>query len=225
MRYNLVNTDNLEPEDIEKLVLEGASFRIFKYRIALIAIAFSRISPAILIRNEADFKLYRNKYNLKTFLFGLWFFPFGPINVFQTIKFNNSGAIDITGDILLNLGYYNKDSQIIDLVNIYTLFDHLPKSDFKELKTALLEFCHRKIEIREVYAGKYINVENNCEPPYLIGVNADLSKESIEDEMKKLIYKKFHKFAQFEIFIKLDDPDLYDTIVKQGQEIIKKKGM
>jgi hypothetical protein len=221
VKYFLQNTTGLTAETIAAALKQGATFIVFKYRVSLLAVSYQRLSPAILIRNAEERNAFRKKYNRKALLLGPWFFPSGPYFVYDSVRFNNSGGMDVTRDILANLEHFDHHEQSVEMYVVDTVFTPIPKEDLKELERAILEFCTDYNGIREVYAGKYVNVDKYSEPPYMIGVDTHKELQVIEQELRPLVYKRFHDFVQFIFFTKASDPVNFEKIQRQGQAIKK----
>jgi hypothetical protein len=224
MKYVLENTGDLTAEQLAAAIAKGGKFIVFRYQVSLLAVSFLRLSPAIFIRHADELNAYRKKYNLKAWLMGLWFFPTGPFSVARAIRFNNSGGLDVTVDILQNLEFFDREAKSVEIKTVDTVFGHLPKDELKELKSAVLDYCTDFNGIRELYAGRFVNVGEGTEPPYMIGADTDKECALLEKELKALIYTRFNDFVPFVFFTAKQDPQLYEKIVRQGQAI-KKKGV
>ena len=137
MKYKLENIDGLNTEDIKRKIDAGCTFKIFSYRISLVAISLKRLSPAFLIHNENELKTFQKKYNLITTLFGPWFIPSGPFNTYSAIRFNNKGGLDVTNDIRINLEFFNQVEKTVDIKTAYTLFTEISVDEFRELEKSI----------------------------------------------------------------------------------------
>lgn len=220
MIYKLLNTQGLTREQITEKVNSGYTFRIFRYQVALVAVTFFRLSPAILIKDESEMRECISKYNARSWFFGLWFFPTGPLNVIRTVRLNNKGGVDVTKDILLNLENYNLQEGIVDMKMAYTLFDKMDdRTDYKELCKSINAFRTENPAVKNFYAGRYINVNEHEETPNIIAIDFNGNKEKMEEELKAHLYKRFHKFVKFTFLYKHENPELFERIMEQGEKV------
>lgn len=217
MIHKLINTEKLNKEEIAELINKGAKFILFKYNVALVATTFTRVSPAILITSANQLKKHKRKYNLYSLFFGPWFIPTGPFNVYNTIKLNNSGGIDVTKDIEINLEHYNPLEKTIEIKNIDTEFAHISKGELRELHKALKNYSPDNLSMESIYVGKFINVEEYVEPHYVVGFKAELEENHIE-EIFACIYTRFRSYVPFEIIDQ--NSDLFKKLERQGQKVI-----
>lgn len=182
MIYKLSNVNGLTSEDIIDRIDKGYSFRVFRYQIALVAVTFFRLSPAFFVKDEEEARELSKKFNIRSWLFGLWFIHTGPINVMRSVRLNNGDGINVTKDILLNLDTYNRAENTVQIKKVYTLFDKLDdRTDFKELTKALNAFRNQNHSVKNVYVGRYLNVEENIIPPIVIAMDTDGDKALIEN--------------------------------------------
>lgn len=220
MKYKLGNIENLDALTLKKQIVEqGAKFIIFKYKISIIALSFDRLSIAYCVRNKEEFKQLKQKYNFRTMLLGLWAFPWGPFETYSTIKLNNNGGIDVTQDVLLNIETYNKEDKSIFIEKMYTQFSPVSKHDLKEVKKAFAAYYKQSREIEALYIGKYINIEEGLEPPYMVGIKSKVAKPEIKEKLEELFYQKFYSFAQVFFFFESENEELFEKIKEQGQYI------
>jgi|VirMetMinimDraft_7_1064189.scaffolds.fasta_scaffold133173_1 hypothetical protein len=219
MEYKLANTKSIEVSEIKKQLALGAKFVVFRYQISFIAISFERYSPVYLIQNKAELKKLQHKYNQKTMLLGPWSFPWGPFESYSAIKVNNAGGLDVTKDIILNLDFYDKESNTIVLKEMHTVFGSLSKSDFKEVKKAFSAYLSKTKRIEAIYIATYINVDEYTEPPFMIGLNTTLDKSIVAEQLKELFYQRFYPMTELVLFLKSEDEELFLKIKEQGQQI------
>jgi hypothetical protein len=222
IEYQLANTNSIEVSEIKKQLTSGAKFIVFRYQISFIAISFERYSPVYLIRDKTELISLQNKYNQITLLLGPWSFPWGPFGSYSAIKINNAGGIDVTKDIALNLDFYDKENNKIVLKEIHTVFGQLSKSDFKEVTKAFSTYLSKTRKIEALYIATYINVDENIDPPFMIGLNTTLDKDKITKELKELFYERFYSVTELIIFFKNEDEELFLKIEEQGEKIINR---
>ena len=214
LNYKLENINGASLSDILQILKSGGRFIIFYYRVSIIAVSFQRLSPAILIRNDDEFQLYRKKYNKKAFILGFLFFPLGPLLSLKEYKLNNKGGLNVTGDILLNLTEMGLKNNEVVMKEMYTIFGNVGKSEMKYFEKILYQYGKETSIVLEIYVATFINVEEYEEPPYCIGVALSDSSRIDEESINKLLYKQFRSFVQFEYF------DLNNT--DDGGEIPKR---
>lgn len=219
IEYQLANTNSIEVSEIKRQLASGAKFIVFRYQISFIAISFERYSPVYLIRNKAELKPLQNKYNQITLLLGPWSFPWGPFGSYSAIKINNAGGMDVTKDITLNLDFYDKEQNKIVLKEMHTVFGPLSKSDIKEITKAFSAYLSKTKKIEALYIATYINVDENIEPPFVIGLITTLDKDEIIKELKELFYERFYSVTELVIFLKNEDEELFLKIEEQGTRI------
>ncbi len=221
MKQSLINTEGLSKEDILEKIASGGRFIVFQYTLSLGLVSFYRLTRPILVCSNQEFVKYRNKYNLMSWLFGLWFIPTGPYRVVKSLKINNRGGIDTTKDIEVNIETYDVSSCEIELVQMDTIFGHLPDSELKEVRKALSAYLEQNETVISSYAALFINVEEYVEPPYIIGVERKFEK-SLDEEIRSHFYKRFRKFVQLEIWYKDMDNEAYEKLERQGHKLVGK---
>lgn len=156
-----------------------------------------RLSKVYFIPSGTDKAKYARKYNIISLLIGWWGLPGGPIAVHKSILLNNSGGVDVTDDVYLNLtknGYLNGRFQ---LKQSFTKFTHPPKSELKE-HLKIFKALKESNEIKNLpIIGIYIDGEEGIEPPTIIGFTENIGmKRSL---ITKAIYKRFSKHFEFEL--------------------------
>ena len=76
---NIQGIENLTADELNKELLNGATFRRFKYVISVIFVTYLKQSPIIFIRTKENYLVKGLPYALKTLFFGWWGVPHGPI--------------------------------------------------------------------------------------------------------------------------------------------------
>lgn len=218
----IVISDDIPWEHLKDRIEKGQKFIVFGYCISLVAISLKRLSPPIFIENEQQFLKYKRKYNLISYLFGWWGFPWGPIFSLRYIRSNNRGGVDVTKDILLNLtevDYKNKQVLVVKhdlLFNVPIGFD---RKAF--VKTIARDFDDDQ-EIKKIVVGLFLNT-GHSEPYYIIGILAKSSFALYPDRFLLSLRKEFHKNVYFEFLDLEEDTDVGKKLEQQGELMFDRK--
>ncbi len=222
IKHQLLNLKQESSAEIVNQIKEGGKFIVFYYRLAILAVSYQRLSPAVFIRNPEEFDFYRKKYNKMALLKGLLYFPFGPLPALKEIKLNNKGGLDVTGDILLNLNDKDLKNEVVYIRQMHTLFGHVSKTDLKYFKKTLLKYAQENPEVETIVVGTYINVDQNEEPPFCIGIGIKDKEHTQIEEVEKALYKEFRSFNQFihfDLNAEGEDAEISKKFKSQGQLI------
>jgi hypothetical protein len=229
MNYKLIIDHDINLSSLKEKVETGGRFVVFSYCIGLGAIALKRMSPAILIENEAQLHYYRKRYNRINYIFGWWAIPYGLMLTPNYIIANNKGGVDVTEDILLNITEASLKEKQIEFRKTTMLFDFPDKSDEKIFRKHFAGIMADTYEIKRLVVGWYLNVENGTAPFYLIGIDASDYYEKYIENLKKRLYTDFFKRVHFEFIDISDNEDiikdvfLMERLLKQGLVINKEK--
>ena len=88
------------------------------------------------------------------------------------------------------------------------------------MQKALGTYSIDQSDVKTIYTGYFVNIEEHIEPHVVIGVDSDLDIELLEFEILKLLKRRFRSFVPFEIFKAKDQPEFFERLVEQGTEII-----
>ena len=222
IKHQLLNIKKETAAQVIEQIKAGGKFIVFYYRLAILAVSYQRLSPAIFIRNQEEFEFYRKKYNKMALLKGFLYFPFGPLPALKEIKLNNKGGLDVTGDILLNLNETDLNNEVVYIRQMHTLFGHVAKTDLKYFKKTLLKYAQSNPEIECITVGTYINVNQHEEPPFCIGVAIKEKEHTQFEEVEKFLYKEFRSFnhfIHFDLNAQGEDAEISKKFKSQGQVI------
>lgn len=94
----------------------GGRIMTYGYCISILAITFRLMSAPYFIKAAEMNSKYRAKYNLRSYLFGWWGLPWGPIYTIDMLRINSEkkgGGIDVTDNVKQRLQekYDNGDLQ------------------------------------------------------------------------------------------------------------------
>ncbi|GAB5557454.1 MAG: hypothetical protein SchgKO_16670 [Schleiferiaceae bacterium] len=216
VEQKLSNTENLSAEEIQRKIEDGATFKVFRYRIGVLALSLDRFSPAILISNSSEQEAYRKKYNRMNYWLGWFYLRRGPFNWITPIRFNNKGGMDVTLDIVKNLENYDSSENTVKLEVMDTLFRPIAKSYVTEVKKATQSLFNSNSKVKSIWVGEFINVEDNQETPFIIGINAH-GADIHPEEILEPIYKRFQSYVSFEVIDQ--DSELFEALQRQGSVV------
>lgn len=212
MKHKIIVPENITFEGLKQEIVQGGKFIVYSYCISLFfAVTLRRISPAYLVPASGPAKNIKNKYNLYNYLFGWWQIPVGLPATFRNIKINNQGGLDVTEDIMLNITEAAFREKEVELVTTNLLFDLPEKPDIKALQKVLHKHISPELQLEELYFGNYINVPDDEDPYFVIGIRSRQPFEAVKKGLDKAIRKEFYKRVYFEYINQ--DPDAEEEIV------------
>ena len=221
MKYKLVIKDNFSLDELRNEIQNGGRFIVFPFCISLIfAVTLKRFSSAIFFKNGESILKFKSKYNLISYIFGWWCIPWGPIQTITNIRINNSGGMDITDDILLNITEQALEAKEIDLKFTNLLFDKPSKSEIKAFKKAIFNKFEENYKIDKAVVGKFINEEYNNGTHYIIGLSIEGEFEKYSDPLKKALLTQFFKHVQIDLLDLSIDSVEAKLLLEQG-EVLK----
>lgn len=215
MEIKLANHNNYTFDEVISAKTNGGAFITYQWLIPIpVFFPIRRLSKVYFIPNGMKKSKYAKKFNIITLLIGWWGVPWGPFAVYKTIGLNNSGGIDVTDDVYLNIdktGYLNGS---FELKKSFTKFVHPPKSELKELLKVFTALIESK-EIKEFpIIVVYIDCEEGVEPYTFIGFSQDIVRK--RDLITKAIYKRFRKHYKFELVQLNNGFSLSQELTTQG---------
>lgn len=217
MKHKIIVPENITFEGLEQEIAQGGKFIVYSYCISLFfAVTLRRISPAYLVRASGTAKKIKNKYNLYNYLFGWWQIPVGLPTTFHNIKVNNRGGLDVTEDIMLNITEAAFREREVALVTTNLLFDLPGKPDIKALQKVVRKHIGPELQLEELYFGNYINVPDDEDPYFVIGMRSKQAFETVKKDLDKAIRKVFYKHVRIE-YINLD-PDAEEEIFNVNED-------
>jgi hypothetical protein len=216
MQYKLVLEEDINLQSLRERIKQGGKFIVFSYCISLFAITLKRMSPAIFIENETQFRKYKRYYNGINLLFGWWGIPWGLFYTPNYIRANNKGGIDVTEDVLLNVTDESLKEKRMEFLHTSMLFDYPSKSDEKIFLKQFNIIISKLQEIDTLAVGWYLNVENGYAPFYLIGISSSDYYANYETEIKKHLYQDFYKHVPFQFINLSEQGTLVTHLLKQG---------
>ncbi|GEM_PF-685444 len=233
MKHKIIVPENTTFEGLKQEIAQGGRFVVYSYCISLFfAVTLRRISPAYLIPASGTTKNIKHKYNLYNYLFGWWQIPVGLPTTFRNIKINNRGGLDVTEDIMLNITAAAFREREVELITTNLLFDLPEKPDIKALQRVLHKHIGPELQLEELYFGNYINVPDNEDPYFVIGIRSRQAFETVKKDLDKAIRKEFYKRVHFtyinldpgakeEIFNLNEDKAWASLLVQQGVKLIE----
>jgi hypothetical protein len=222
MKYQLYFDEPTDMEQIRAQVEAGGRFVVYSYCISLIAVALTKLSPAILILSEESHKRHRNKYNLLTALFGWWAFPYGPFRSVEIIRSNNKGGFDVTEDIMLNLREEHLITGEIDLVETNMLFSEPEYWDLKAFEKTLTRYFEEDSSVLKIVVGMYVNTAEYEEVTRTIGIEVKVDFEGYVEKMKTTLRKEFKRGTTFKFIDLAEQSKIGDFLQKQGTTLFNK---
>ncbi len=227
MKHRLDIDDNLTMDVLKQQVADGARFVVFPYCISLIfAITLSRLSPAILIKDEAALAKHKAKYKRLSVLFGWWCFPWGPSRTIQCLKICNAGGTDVTDDVMLNITEEDLAKKEVQVKRTTMLFVKPKDLERKALLRVVDKRLDASLQINRMVVGLFINT-GNSEPYHVIGIDTKRDFDEVAELVKKALYKEFYNNAYF-AFLDLNnktdvvnnDIDTTRILLEQGEMMI-----
>ena len=222
MNYKLLNVNTTNLIDLKKVIELGSKFIVFNYRIGLGAVSLLRLSPAILIKNEQEFEQYKKKYNRLNFFLGPWFIFSGPFLTYKAYKTNQNGGLDVTNDIMVNLTQESLLIHEVDIETIHDIFSRVDKSNRKNILKAIEKTNFSIVQLKKVYIGLFINVDEYQEPHFVIGIELKKDKELNDEHIRNNLYKYFYKHVKFEIIRINEKTEYIEKLIEQGELIYTK---
>lgn len=217
MIHRIIVEDNCSFDTLKKHIENGAKFIVYRYTISLfLAITFNRFSSAYLVLpNELPQKV-KNKYNFITFIFGWWAIRRGISNAIHSIRLNNSGGMDVTKDIMLNLTEEQFYQRLVEIKEIYEKFMKPDKYELQAFKQTLLKDFADDPRFECCYVGVFIDTEKDEIPNLVVGVSTDEDITWIYQELQTSLYKKFYRQVGFEFINLKDDDELSKHLMEEG---------
>lgn len=217
MKHKIIVPEKLTFEALKQEIAQGGKFIVYSYCISLFfAVTLRRISPAYLVPASGPGKQIKKKYNLYNYLFGWWQIPTGLPTTFRNIKLNNRGGLDVTEDIMLNITETSFLEKEVELVTTNLLFDLPEKPDIKALQKVIDKHISPEFKPEELYFGNYINVAEEEDTFFVIGIRSKQPFEMAEKHLDKAIRKVFYKHVRIE-YINLD-PDAQEEIFNLNED-------
>ena len=96
--------EGIEPAALQRELENGAQFRIYQYTISILIMTFKRPTDIYFIRAGGSTLGPGVKYSLMSFLVGWWGVPWGFIYTPWAIISNCTGGIDVTQQVVSELG-------------------------------------------------------------------------------------------------------------------------
>jgi len=223
MNQKLLIESDITLEELEDKVANGYKFIVFQYCVSILfAITLRRFSPAILIKNNDEIREHKKRYNRYSLLFGLWAIPWGIIHTINSLKINNTGGVDVTEDIMVNITKEGLQNREIELKITTKLFLEPEKSDLKAFNKALLKGFERDYNVKQIAVGLFVNVDEGEAPFYMVGIKVEKDFEKYNERLDKALYKYFRKHVYFEYVDLNENEDVYRRLEKQGSIILNK---
>jgi len=217
MKHQLIIESDITLENLKEQINNGSKFIAFRYCVSIFfAVSHRRFSPAFLIKENADIRKYKRKYNLITIFFGWWGFPWGPIHSIRALNVNKSGGLDVTEDIMLNIDEDALIKHEVEMKLTNQLFCKPDRIDTKAFKKALMRDFKGDLNIKKMAVGFFINTGS---PFYTIGLKVDGNFESNIERVKTSLYTGFHKRTYFE-FIDLSESTETNLLFEKQCEFI-----
>lgn len=220
MKQKIIIPETISFDRFNNELANGAKFITYNYCISIFfAVTLKRMSPAYLILPHEPPTKYKRKYNLLTRVFGWWGIPWGIVYSIRFLKSNNSGGLDITNDIMLNLTEMAFKERLVLMKYVHDIFSRPIKSEKKEfIKSSTL--IAQKANVESLFVGLFVNTDEYIEPHYVVGVSSAKDFDKCIVEVEKALYKRFRKSVPFE-FIDLNVEDDYSLkLIEQGEKII-----
>lgn len=220
MHYKIIIEENISLQDLQKQIEQGKRFVVFRYCFSLIKITVNRFSKAYLIDKNTNIRKLKRKYDLVTIFFGWWGIPYGPTNSLRALRTNNSGGIDVTGDIMLNIDEDALEKREVEVDETNELFCKPNSSDIKAFRKAILKGFGEDFNVKKIGVALYINTKS---PYYVVGFKVARDYNSYPEKAKKFLYKEFYRSSTFE-FTNLEEPGDENLLFEQQCEFIINKG-
>jgi hypothetical protein len=196
--------DQIKIEEINDLIKKGAKFISYQYIVSVPIFMPNRIfSKLYFIQPYEKSSKYAFKYNLISFLLGLWGLPFGPPVMIKTFILNLKGGVDLTEEVLINLKQDTLIKKEIILEKPAKYFLEPTKSSLKEFEKVFKSVKKFSSLPEPVIIGYYINTEKDEKPYHVIGISSEITDDKVKMIMKE-IHKKFYDHIKFEIVNLLD---------------------
>ncbi len=221
MKYKIEIPEQITIDELIEKINNGARFIIYPYCISLFfAVTLKRFSKAYLIENHQLKTKYKRKYNNLSYLFGWWGIPWGVILTIEYSKLNNKGGLDVTDDIVANLTEENIKNKEVEISKIDKIFSPPENSVIKAIKKAIHKRLSNDILINELYAGVYLNSDDEYEVCYFISYSTPTNFGTSIEEVRKAIKKEFIRSVHFEFFNLEEDNEINQKLKKQGVRIL-----
>jgi hypothetical protein len=221
MKHRIVVPDGLTMAELKDCIKNGGRFVAYSYCISILfAVTLRRFSKAYLILKDEHAAKYKSRYNVLSFIFGWWAIPWGIIRTIQCAKINNSGGVDVTDDILLNINEESLLKGEVELIVISTVFIVPDASQIRFLKKAIDKKLSPSILIEQLFFACYTNVEKYEEPYFVIGFKTKNDFEEALVELRKAVYSQFLKHVRFEFMNLVENEPLTAKLQEQGKRII-----
>lgn len=226
MRVQLLNTQGLTLTQLHRELKNGARFKVFPYRIGLLAVGLYRLSPAVLVRNEREERKYSRKYIWRSLLLGIWYFPYGPFDCAREIRRCRQGGLDVTTDVLVGLDERSLHNKVVDIRKTTLQFKHLPDAELRPITRALDELLLKYPEINRLYIATYINTRESEDPYFMLGFNPIEDSEIFRYEARKALYNVMNrKYADETRFMHLEDNEVSYYLLMQGDRLLDCSGI
>lgn len=201
MKYRIDIPDHMQLDELKKVINQGGRFIVFPYCISLIfAITLKRLSPAILITSDEEYRDRAKPYRAISLVFGWWCIPWGPMRTLQFLKQIKNGALDVTSDIMLNLDEAGLAAREVVLRQMHQVFIKPETSSVKSMQKMLRPVWEQDPAIQKIVAGMFVNTDK---PFYVIGIRSGSLAAFYGDQFTAALRKDFYKTVKFE-YIDLD---------------------
>ena len=217
LEHKLIIPPEIKYAELAHHLQNGAKFRIYSYTISILfAVTLKKLSPAILICADEGTS-FQKKYNNLTRIFGWWGIPWGPIYSLKSLKTNNAGGIDVTEDILLNLNEEGWHRRIVKITTVKQVFLKPPSVEHKAFSKSFKSTEY--LSNINLFIGLYLNVQDDQEPFYMIGIQSTGDFEACESQVRLLLLKQFRK----DVFFHFIDLNLKEN--QRTGELLKEQGL
>jgi len=218
MEIKLANHLNYTFEEVMSAKSNGGTFVTYQWIIPTpIFFPVRRLSKVYFIPRDMDKSTYAQKFNILSLLIGWWGLPWGPVAVYKSIVLNNTGGVDVTDDVYLNIDRTGYSNGRFQLTKSATKFIHPPKSEAKEhLKVFTSLIDSSEINFLPI-VGVYIDCEEGVEPYTIIGFDEDISLK--KELIAKAIGKRFSKHFVYELIQLNKGFSLSEQLSSQGLQL------
>lgn len=218
MEIKLANSYQYSFEEVMLAKDSGAKFVTYQWFVPLPLFRPSRrLSKVYYIPSNKSASSYAWKFNVISLIIGWWGLPWGPIFVFRSIRLNNSGGVDVTKDIYLNINKSSYKNGRLLIKSTTAEYLHPSRTDIKEYTKVFKNLLEEGVILDAPIIGMNLNTEDNEEPFLLIGFDEPI--EEIEHIITAAIYKRFFKHTRFELINLNGNFKSKETFISQGLKI------
>ena len=218
MNTKFANSSRYSFEEVMEAKTTGGRFVTYQWFLPLPLFSpVRRLSKIYFIPSKKSASAHARRFNLVSLIIGWWGLPWGPIYVFRSLKLNNSGGVDVTEDVYLNIDKRNYEAGKIQITSTTTTYTHPSPSEIKEFKKVFKKLLKDGVIQNPPLIGIDMNTEDNEKPFFLIGF--DQSIDEIEQTITAAIYQRFYKHTRFELIVLNDDFEARDIFISQAVRI------